>query len=206
MESKRKRYFLRQQAPQKGAHCIAHPVLCRESVARKLLSLSALKHWRFNPWYIFSNSTLQICSLYGLLWGLSWYSLFLRSCITSFVLFTTSMTWRNGSNLFFEFEWLSRLTIKAQPDYGVFKLAHTATLVAQDLFYMTHSHNRNDLLVVSTHGHIYCLHKKTGSRLWRSDFPGKCTIATDTQIYFQDDWYRFYSQSHWWPSNSFHYR
>ncbi|KAJ2955509.1 hypothetical protein NQZ79_g8502 [Umbelopsis isabellina] len=36
---------------------------------------------------------------------------------------------------------------------------------------MSTAHNRNDLLVVSSHGHIYCLHKKSGFRLWRNDFP-----------------------------------
>ncbi|KAG2175105.1 hypothetical protein INT44_007583 [Umbelopsis vinacea] len=40
---------------------------------------------------------------------------------------------------------------------------------------MTANHNRHDLLIVSTHGHIYCLQKKTGSRIWRQDFPSKYT-------------------------------
>ena len=50
---------------------------------------------------------------------------------------------------------------------------------------MTANHNRHDLLVVSTHGHIYCLHKKTGSRLWRQDFPGKTLSPTLSGTLYQ---------------------
>jgi outer membrane protein assembly factor BamB len=32
--------------------------------------------------------------------------------------------------------------------------------------------NPNDILICSTHGKIYAIHKRNGSRLWRSDFPG----------------------------------
>lgn len=31
--------------------------------------------------------------------------------------------------------------------------------------------NRNDILICATHGNIYAIHKKDGSRLWRSGFP-----------------------------------
>lgn len=31
--------------------------------------------------------------------------------------------------------------------------------------------NRNDILVCATHGKIYAIHKRTGARIWRTDFP-----------------------------------
>jgi outer membrane protein assembly factor BamB len=31
--------------------------------------------------------------------------------------------------------------------------------------------NSNDILVCATHGKIYAIHKRTGARLWRADFP-----------------------------------
>lgn len=30
---------------------------------------------------------------------------------------------------------------------------------------------RKDILVCATHGKIYAIHKRTGARIWRSDFP-----------------------------------